>query len=191
MADNSLHKNLSVGGFEGPTETIVDKPKSIAEVMNNLGVRLKNETLQQIDEAFSDSSGNLRQSVRFNANIFGELFTTELYFAPPADKYYDFINKGVQGIREARDDTPYSYKQLPPPTYEGGALQRWCETKGMNVFAVSQSIFHRGLKGRKYFDRVTDDVKNGEIHELLFSDLKSAGQLGLLKNIKKQILGKK
>lgn len=186
MADNSLHNEL-VGGFEGPSETIVDKPKSIAEVMTNLGVRLKDETLKQIDEAFSDSSGNLRQSVNYNVKIFGESFTTELYL----DKYYDFINKGVQGIREARDDTPYSYKQLPPPTYEGGALQRWCETKGMNVFAVSQSIFQRGLKGRKYFDRVTDDVKNGEIHELLFSDLKSAGQLGLLKNIKKQILGKK
>ena len=181
MADNSLH-NAMVGSFQGQPETIVDKPKSIADVMNNLGIRLKDETLEQIDNSFSDTTGNLRQSVKFTTDIFGESFVTELYLAD----YYDFINKGVRGAEstEKAPDSPYSYKDKQPPI---SALKEWSQRKGLDVWAVSKSIFNKGIKGRKYFDRVVENTKNGEIHSLLIQDLKSAGQLGILTEIKKQI----
>ena len=182
MADNSLH-NAMVGGFEGQPESIVDKPKSIADVMNNLGIRLKDETLEQIDNSdITGTSGKLRQSVRFTTIIFGQSFVTELYLAD----YYDYINKGVRGAEssERAPDSPYSYKDKQPPV---SALKQWSHTKGLNEWAVAKSIFKKGIKGKRYFDRVIKTAKSGTIHTELINDLKSAGQLGLLNQIKKLI----
>ena len=149
--------------------------------MNNLGIRLKDETLKQID-TIKDTSGNLRQSVKFNTKIFGESFATELYLA----NYYDYINKGVRGAEssERAPDSPYSYKDKQPPV---SALKEWSHRKGLNEWAVSKSIFKKGIKKKGYFDKVVEDVKNGEIHSLLIQDLKSAGKLGILNEIKKII----
>ena len=178
MADNSLHNAFTEFHATG-TEGIVDKCSSLGDVMNNLGIRLKDETLKQID-TIKDTSGNLRQSLKFNTKIFGESFATELYLAD----YYDFINKGVRGAEssERAPDSPYSYKDKQPPV---SALKEWSHRKGLNEWAVSKSIFKKGIKKKGYFDKVVEDVKNGEIHSLLIQDLKSAGKLGILNEIKK------
>lgn len=180
MADNSLHNAFTEFHATG-TEGIVDKCSSLGDVMNNLGIRLKDETLKQID-TIKDTSGNLRQSLKFNTKIFGESFATELYLAD----YYDFINKGVRGAEssERAPDSPYSYKDKQPPV---SALKEWSHRKGLNEWAVSKSIFKKGIKKKGYFDKVVEDVKNGEIHSLLIQDLKSAGKLGILNEIKKII----
>ena len=186
MADNSLH-NAMVGSFQGQPETIVDKPKSIADVMNNLGIRLKDETLLQIDNSIKNTSGKLRSTVKYTTDIFGETFTTDLYL----EDYYDFINQGVRGAEstEKAPDSDYSYKDpasnktMPPYS----ALKEWSEQRGLNIFAVRRSIWSKGIKKKGYFDKVVADAKNGEIHSLLIQDLKSAGQLGILTEIKKQI----
>jgi hypothetical protein len=180
LADNSLHNAFTEFHATG-TEGIVDKCSSLGDVMNNLGIRLKDETLKQID-TIKDTSGNLRQSLKFNTKIFGESFATELYLAD----YYDFINKGVRGAEssERAPDSPYSYKDKQPPV---SALKEWSHRKGLNEWAVSKSIFKKGIKKKGYFDKVVEDVKNGEIHSLLIQDLKSAGKLGILNEIKKII----
>ena len=67
------------------------------------------------------------------------------------------------------------------------ALKEWSERRGLNVFAVRRSIWSKGIKQNGYFDKVVADANNGEIHNLLIQDLKSAGQLGILKEIKKII----
>ena len=185
MADNYLHNAFTEFHATG-TEGIVDKCSSLGDVMNNLGIRLKDETLKQID-TIKDTSGNLRQSVKFNTKIFGESFATELYLAD----YYDFINQGVRGAEstEKAPDSDYSYKDpannktMPPYS----ALKKWSEQRGLNVFAVRRSIWSKGIKKKGYFDKVVEDVKNGEIHSLLIQDLKSAGKLGILNEIKKII----
>lgn len=179
MANNSLH-NAMVGSFQGEAEAIIEKPKSIGEVMNNLGIRLKDETLLQIDNSIKDSSGKLRESVIFKTDIFGESFTTQLFLAD----YYDFINKGVRGSESSdrAPDSPYSYKDKQPPV---SALKTWSYNRGLDEWAVSMSIFKKGIKKKGYFDRVIEDAKNGEIHNLLIQDLRSAGKLSLLKGIKK------
>jgi len=180
LADNYLHNAFTEFHATG-TEGIVDKCSSLGDVMNNLGIRLKDETLKQID-TIKDTSGNLRQSVKFNTKIFGESFATELYLAD----YYDYINKGVRGAEssERAPDSPYSYKDKQPPA---SALKEWSHRKGLNEWAVSKSIFKKGIKKKGYFDKVVEDVKNGEIHSLLIQDLKSAGKLGILNEIKKII----
>jgi hypothetical protein len=177
LADNRLHNEL-VGSFQA-SESIIENPKSIGDVINNLGVRLKDETLEQIDNSFTDTTGKLRQSIRFESKIFGESFVTELYLAD----YYDYINKGVKGAEssEKAPNSPYSYKDKQPPV---SALKEWSHRKGLNEWAVSKSIFKKGLKGRGYFDRVVKNTKEGEINNLLIQDLISAGKLSLLKEIK-------
>ena len=185
MADNSLH-NAMVGSFQGEAEAIIEKPKSIGEVMNNLGIRLKDETLLQIDNrqegssyTVKETSGELRKSVIFKTDVFGETFTTQLFLAD----YYDFINKGVRGAESSdrAPDSPYSYKDKQPPV---SALKTWSYNRGLNEWAVSKSIFKKGIKKNGYFDKVKEDTKNGEIHDLLIQDLRSAGKLSLLKGIK-------
>ena len=183
MADNSLH-NAMVGSFQGEAEAIIEKPKSIGEVMNNLGIRLKDETLLQIDNSIKDSSGKLRESVIFKTDVFGETFTTQLFLAD----YYDFVNQGVRGAESSdrAPDSDYSFKDpasndtMPPYN----ALKVWSYNKGLNVFAVRRSIWSKGIEKKGYFDKVKEDTKNGEIHNLLIQDLRSAGKLSLLKGIK-------
>tara|TARA_R100001530_G_scaffold16779_4_gene14625 strand:+ start:674 stop:1258 length:585 start_codon:yes stop_codon:yes gene_type:complete len=194
LADNSLHKNLLVGGFEGPSEEIVDKPKSFADVMNNLGIRLKDETLKQITsgnaiQGRSESltvSGDLEQGFRFHWDVFGNTVVGEVFMVD----YYDHINKGISGSETIRD-TPYSWDNVKFPAMQ--KLTEWADARNLSDFLspIRKSMIKKGVLGRGYFDRVIENTEKGEIHNLLIQDLKSAGQLGLLKNIKKQMEGKK
>lgn len=193
--DNSLYNSM-VGhidvGSGIKSDKIINKCASIGDVINNLGVRLKDETLKQID-TIKNTSGELRQSYDFKVKVFGETFEIEVYLAD----YYDYVNQGVRGaggIRKTEGGkylksgpkqawkiksvgSPYFYSNKRPPL---SPLKKWLNNKGLryNPFAVQESIFRQGIKGNKFWDRVVDDATNGEINRELIKDLVNAGATG-------------
>jgi hypothetical protein len=190
LADNNLYKNFAsnaaVASFQGQGETLVTQPKTLGEVMNNLGIRLKDETLKQITSGNailgrSDSltvSGGLEQGFRFHWDIFGESVIAEVYMVD----YYDHINKGISGSETVRD-SPYNWDNVKFPSKQ--KLSEWANARKLTNFLapIRKSMFKKGVLGRGYFDRVINTTK-GEIMDELKRDLKSAGKLSLLEGIK-------
>jgi len=209
MADNLAH-NLKIGAdnnFVNVNE-IVSDPKSLGDVMNNLAIRIINKTLQEIDaEGLQEST--LRQKVSMPVDLFGDKFVATLYMAD----YYDFINKGVKGVggfknvyetvtskkgnrykRIKRDSqgnpekiawtvkatgSKYFYKSKKPPV-----LYEWAYLKRFNPFALRESIYHTGITPKYYFDRVLEDVNNGEIKRKFIMELNKAGGQAIVKGMK-------
>jgi hypothetical protein len=182
MANNTAYNEL-VGHTTGKSSGIVANPKDLADVMNNLSIRITKEVLKQIDGepgGLSDT-GNLRQSVQMPVKFFGTKFVATLYMAD----YYDFINKGVNGVMTVKSGTPYSFKDKKPPL-----LKEWSHRKGLNPFAVQQSMFKKGIRKRPFWDRAYKTISEGSIFDLLKKDLVSAGETATTEAIK-QIFKKK
>lgn len=156
---------------------IVAKPKSIGDVMNNLAIRVTQEVLKQIDAEQLMDTGNLRQSVQMPVKFFGTKFVATLFMAD----YYDFINKGVKGtISQAKaPGSPYSFKNKKPPLFK-----EWSYRKGLNPFAVQQSVFKKGIRKRPFWDKAYNTITQGDIFELLKRDLATAGRTATTEEIK-------
>lgn len=87
---------------------------------------------------------------------------TKFILTLQASDYWKFVNKGVKGIGgfneskqtpfvQKNSTSPFSFKDKRPPSQ---SLWRWSNTKHLNAFAVSESIFHTGTKATKFFDEV-------------------------------------
>lgn len=169
---NKIHNSLVE--FE-TASGIVAEPKSIGDVMNNLAIRVTQEVLKQIDAEKLIDTGDLRQSVQMPVKFFGTKFVATLFMAD----YYDFINKGVQGTRTARSDTPYSFRVKKPPLFK-----EWAYRKGLNPFAVRESVFKKGIRKRPFWDKAYNTITQGDIFELLKKDLATAGRTATTEEIK-------
>jgi len=156
---------------------IVAEPKSIGDVMNNLAIRVTQEVLKQIDAEQLMDTGNLRQSVQMPVKFFGTKFVATLFMAD----YYDYINKGVKGtISQAKaPGSPYSFKNKKPPLFK-----EWSYRKGLNPFAVQQSVFKKGIRKRPFWDKAYNTITQGDIFELLKRDLATAGRTATTEEIK-------
>ena len=156
---------------------IVAEPKSIGDVMNNLAIRVTQEVLKQIDAEQLIDTGNLRQSVQMPVKFFGTKFVATLFMAD----YYDYINKGVKGtVSDAKaPGSPYSFKNKKPPvnvsSIDGKSLRLWSERKGLNPFAVRESIFRKGIKANRFWDKAYNEISTGNIFRQLERDLRTAG----------------
>jgi len=73
--------------------------------------------------------------------------------------YYDFYDKGVRGSslykgteRKAKNNSasPYFYKDKQPPIK---ALKGWADKKGINVYALSYSIWRDGTPKHDYISK--------------------------------------
>jgi hypothetical protein len=180
---NGMVGHIDVGS-DIKSDKIIDKCASIGDVINNLGVRLKDKTLKEID-TIKNTSGELRQSYDFRVKVFGEKFEVQIYLAD----YYDYVNQGVRGAGGTRKtgtkamwkikspNSDYAFTTKRPPV---SPLKKWLNNKGLryNPFAVQESIFRQGIKGNKFWDRVVDDASNGEINRKLIKDLINAGATG-------------
>jgi len=196
MAGDYLAHNLTIGADNQfiLADEIVMQPKSLGDVMNNLAIRIIEKTKQEIDNEGLNYSSVLRQSVVMPVTFFGQIFTAELIMAD----YYDYQNKGVKGSAESGDliktgpnkgrpwiikapNSPYSYKDKKPPIR---SLSGWANTHRMNVYALQQIIFKSGMKPRPFFDRVMEDINNGEIRRKFVLELRKTGSEVIVRGMK-------
>ena len=125
MADNTAYNEL-VGFTTGTGQGIVNNPRNIGDVMNNLSIRVMNETKKQLNEKVKgETSQALETSIQMPVKIFGTSFVATLFMLD----YYDYINQGVQGaggkIKSGKNkgkdwvvisqNSDYKYSTKPPP----------------------------------------------------------------------------
>jgi len=184
MADNTAYNEL-VGFTTGTASGIVENPRNIGDVMNNLAIRVMNETKKQLNEKVKgETSQALETSIRMPIKIFGTSYVASLFMLD----YYDYINQGVQGVggkiksgkNKGKDwvvisqDSDYKYSTKPPPLKTGG-LKYWSESRGLSPFAVRESIFRKGLRANHFWDDAYQEISEGVIFRELENDLRTAG----------------
>ena len=210
MAGNILAQNLEIGANNSfvNVHDIVTDPESLGDVMNNLAIRIIDKTTQEIDaEGLQEST--LRHKVSMPVEVFAHKFTATLYMAD----YYDFINQGVKGVGGTRNvyetvtskkgnqykrikkdaqgnpqkiswivkatGSDYFYKDKKPPL-----LFEWAYLKRFNPFVLREIIYHSGITPKYYFDRVMEDVNNGDIKRKFIMELNKAGVKAIVKGMK-------
>ena len=117
-----------------------------------------------------------------------------------AEDYWKFINKGVQGVGGNRADgtafvnkgagSPFTFSTKKPPvnfsSTSGSSLRQWSHNKGLNEYAVRESIFRQGIKANHFFDEV---IKNNWTADLV-KKLSKAGAKEVEIIISKRFNGK-
>jgi hypothetical protein len=126
----------------------------------------------------SGTSLNLEQSMIIMPI---EFKTGKFVLTFKADEYWKYLNKGVQGAGGVKADnsiweqkaagSPFSFKDKKPPVKRGEGISLWAYTKGLNEWAVAESVFRKGIKATNFWD----DVINKQLVSDLVTRLEKAG----------------
>jgi len=127
-----------------------------------------NETIKKLKESLaiensSGTSGKLTQSIEAYP-----IQQTEngISVTIVAEDYYKYIDQGVQGVGgenktkggtfpNVAPNSPFSYKQGFKPSAKHFDL--WSRVKGLNPFAVRESVFRKGLTPSYFYSKVMTD----------------------------------
>ena len=93
-------------------------------------------------------SGKLLESI--NGSV--EFDDGEWNFFLDMEEYGEFIDEGVNGTEKSWGSR-FSYTTKKPPINK---IKSWASSKGLNPWAVQQSIFKKGIKPVKFFENVLD-----------------------------------
>lgn len=148
----------STGQGVNPIEATLDQ-------WNNETIKLLQKSLDE--RASTGTSLALRQSIIPQAIKQTE---TGLLLEIVMEDYYKFIDEGVQGVggdnkstggvfQNVAPNSPFSYKDGVKPSYKH--FEQWANVKGLNPFAVRESVFRKGIKPNYFYtDVMTDDRIN-------------------------------
>ncbi len=149
--------------------------QTVSGFLQNFGNDLQDKLRKSLEEnTSSNTTRDLWQSIQFKVS-FKSLGVYN--FKLSMEDYGDFINHGVEGVggrrkdgstyRKHRTDGVFSYKSggFPPPV--NSSLKQWAYVKGINPFALSKSIFHKGIKANHFFsDVVNESLISGMVDSL-------------------------
>lgn len=127
----------------------------------------QNETIIKLQKSLDEKASGgtslkLRQSI-----VPKQLEQTEggLLMVIEAEDYYKFIDEGVQGVggekkgggifQQVAPNSPFKYKLGSKPSVRH--FEQWANAKGINPFAVRESVFRKGLKPNNFFTSVMTD----------------------------------
>lgn len=141
--------------------TEVSNDKTLIGVLQNFGTKLQDDLRQSLQSKVKGfTSKKLEQSIQFQIDTTGDNVRFRLFM----EDYGDFINMGVQGVggkdskgnyyNNVAPKSIYSYKDKAPPIDD---LKQWAQVMGVNPYAVSQSIYRKGLKPNYFYDEVVDE----------------------------------
>lgn len=134
---------------------------------NDVTGRLR-ESLQKKVTGFT--SKNLEQSIRFDVTPVGK---SQYRFVVYFDQYGNFLDQGVKGVgsaglkskknrkswRNQVTSSPFSFKAFKKPSAKH--YRQWASVHGLNMYAVRESVFRKGLKPNHWFsDVVSEDIAN-------------------------------
>lgn len=151
----------------------------VEKILLDIGLEFTQKAKDNLTKANAISSGQLFDLslpiVYANANG-GYTLEVGYPIGSKADKYYDFVNKGVKGTknRKKNNGTPYSFKQgkksIPVKPIQDwlstgrsknitfkkyrklGVETKAIEGKKSLAYAIARGIHRDGLKATKYFD---------------------------------------
>lgn len=122
------------------------------------------------------TSKNLEQSIRFDVtSVAPHQYRFIVYF----ERYGNFLDQGVKGVgsaglkskknrkswRNQVTGTPFSFKAFKKPSAKH--YRTWASTHGLNMYAVRESVFRKGLKANHWFsDVVNEDIANDLVKQM-------------------------
>jgi hypothetical protein len=138
--------------------------QTVSGFLQGFGNELQDKLRKSLEKRTSNNTTrNLWQSIQFKVEFQSlGVYRFQLFM----DDYGDFIDRGVEGVggsmadgtpwRKHKTDGIFSYKKsgLKPPVR---SLMQWANTKGLNPYALQQSIFHKGIKASHFFQDVVND----------------------------------
>lgn len=127
-----------------------------------------------------DSTGKLSQSIQGDVKEMPN--SIRIFFR--MKEYGLYQDKGVNGIRTARTDTPYSFKKGVPSREMLKSLDVWIRSKGIEKFLprnkkgqftgrksvkfmIARSIFNKGIKASLFFTKPFENAYKDLPEELI------------------------
>lgn len=146
----------------GKSDEVFGNGQSIQDVLIEWG----NEVIGKLKASLTakTSTGTTKQLDQSLVVLPIELGDSKFTLKFQAEDYWKFINEGVRGVGGQKKDgsvwtqkggaSPYTFRDKKPPTE---ALSLWAYAKGLNVFAVQNSVFHKGIKPTHFWDEVINE----------------------------------
>ena len=159
-----------------------NKHSSITDVLEAFGNEMQTDLKDNLLKKGAYVSSDLAEQIEFTAVIDGEGFE----FTLQLKKYYDYVNKGVNGTKSVKNNTPYSYLQSSKiPFY---FAKQWMNAKGLfrakgttltslagnqykagdidsQAFAMARSWKEKGTKGNHFYDEVVTEKRLDKLRE--------------------------
>lgn len=122
------------------------------------------------------TSKNLEQSIRFDVTPVGD---NQYRFVVYFDEYGSYLDQGVKGVgsaglkskknrkswRNQVTGTPFSFKAFKKPSAKH--YRQWASVHGLNMYAVRESVFRKGLTPNHWFsDVVNEDIANDLVRSM-------------------------
>tara|TARA_R110002110_G_scaffold120961_1_gene296407 strand:+ start:503 stop:1066 length:564 start_codon:yes stop_codon:yes gene_type:complete len=168
------------------SEGLVTPHSTIKQVLDDFGNEMQTDLRAELVKDKAYVSGNLAEQIDFSSIINGKgyVFTLRL------KDYYDYVNKGVNGTRTVKNNTPYSYMQSSKiPFY---FAKQWMNDKGLykakgttltslagkqykagskdsQAFAMARSWKEKGTKGNHFYDNVVTEKRLDKLRKDLAS----------------------
>jgi len=117
-------------------------------MLNNLQAEIEKsakKVVKKIKLYAPTDQGDLRKSVKY--------VITDDGFEVDALPYLDYIDKGVNGIKK-NVGSIYSYTLKKPPIK---SLKGWSKRKGLNPYAVQNSLYYNGLKPKRFLRKADEE----------------------------------
>ena len=177
------------------SEGLVTKHSTITQVLEDFGNEMQTDLRAELVKDKAYVSGDLAEQIEFSSVINGEGFV----FTLRLKDYYDYVNKGVNGTRSVKNNTPYSYMQSSKiPFY---FAKQWMNAKGLykakgttltslagnkykagskdsQAFAMARSWKEKGIKGNHFYDKVVTEARLDKLKKDLASA--AAGDLKIV-----------
>ena len=174
---------------------LITPHSTITEVLKAFGLEMQADLRAELVKDKAYVSGDLAEQIEFTTVVNGTGFVSSLRLKD----YYDYVNKGVNGTRSVKNNTPYSYMQSSKiPFY---FAKQWMNNKGLFVakgttltslagnkykagskdsqaFAMARSWKEKGTEGNHFYDKVVTQTRLDKLSQDLASaaagDLKIA-----------------
>lgn len=121
--------------------------------------KVANEYVTKLKSVTPSDEGKLKNSIK--AIITDEGFDIDAF------DYLYFLDKGVNGVKRSVGSI-YSYALKKPPINK---LQGWADRKGINVYAVQNSLYNNGLRPRRFISKADTAINIDEITEAYSQDV--------------------
>ena len=167
-------------------EGLVTKHSTITQVLEDFGNEMQTDLRAELVKDSAYVSGDLAEQIEFTSVINGQGFV----FSLRLKDYYDYVNKGVNGTKTVKNNTPYSYMSSSKiPFY---FAKQWMNNKGLfkakgstitslagnqykvgskdsQAFAMARSWKEKGTKGNHFYDNVVTEARLDKLRKDLAS----------------------
>ena len=183
---------LDIFGFDADQleEVKIDNPTTLSQVFNNIAADMVYCLQQSVQKEGLVYKGSLQKSIRMPVKMFGFRMVATLYLAD----YYDYLNKGVKGIggvRKSGDkkgqpweikapNSPYQFKKGPSVSH----VRQWAKSKGLNEYAVRNSIARTGIRPRYFFDNCMQETFYGQAFDKFKTEIRIVSGERIAKGLK-------